>query len=84
VKTRAAVAWKAGKPFTIEEVELAGAKLGEVLVERKSTGICHTDYDTSSGATSEGIFPAIRSLHGAQASDRGTIAMHLDERLNGE
>jgi S-(hydroxymethyl)glutathione dehydrogenase/alcohol dehydrogenase len=46
MKTRAAVAWQAGKPLTIEEVELQGPKAGEVLVEIKATGICHTDYYT--------------------------------------
>ena len=43
MKTKAAVAWKAGHPLTIEEVELEGPKAGEVLVEIKATGICHTD-----------------------------------------
>jgi S-(hydroxymethyl)glutathione dehydrogenase/alcohol dehydrogenase len=59
MKTKAAIAWQAGKPLTIEEVELEGPKAGEVLVEVKATGICHTDYYTLSGADPEGIFPAI-------------------------
>ena len=50
MKTRAAVAWKAGQPLTIETVDLAGPKAGEVLVEIRATGICHTDYYTLSGA----------------------------------
>lgn len=43
MKTKAAVAWKAGQPLTIEEIDLTGPKSGEVLVEIKATGICHTD-----------------------------------------
>jgi len=65
MKTRAAVAWKAGQPLTIESVDLEGPKLGEVLVEIKATGICHTDYYTLSGADPEGLFPAILGHEGA-------------------
>lgn len=65
MKTRAAIAWKAGQPLTIEEVELQGPQAGEVLVEIKATGICHTDYYTLSGADPEGIFPAILGHEGA-------------------
>jgi S-(hydroxymethyl)glutathione dehydrogenase/alcohol dehydrogenase len=65
MKTKAAVAWKAGHPLTIEEVELQGPKAGEVLVEVKATGICHTDYYTLSGADPEGLFPAILGHEGA-------------------
>jgi S-(hydroxymethyl)glutathione dehydrogenase/alcohol dehydrogenase len=65
MKTRAAVAWAAGKPLTIEEVDLEGPKAGEVLVELKATGICHTDHYTLSGADAEGIFPAILGHEGA-------------------
>ncbi|CAL61249.1 Alcohol dehydrogenase class-3 (Alcohol dehydrogenase class-III) (S-(hydroxymethyl)glutathione dehydrogenase) (Glutathione-dependent formaldehyde dehydrogenase) (FDH) (FALDH) [Herminiimonas arsenicoxydans] len=65
MKTKAAVAWKAGQPLTIEEVELGGPREGEVLVEIKATGICHTDYYTLSGADPEGIFPAILGHEGA-------------------
>ena len=65
MKTRAAVAWRAGAPLTIEEVELEGPRAGEVLVELKATGICHTDYYTLSGADPEGIFPAILGHEGA-------------------
>src|SRR5687768_1422041 len=64
-KTRAAVAWGAGKPLTIEEVDLEGPKIGEVLVEVKATGICHTDHYTLSGADPEGLFPAILGHEGA-------------------
>ncbi|MCX8517082.1 MAG: alcohol dehydrogenase catalytic domain-containing protein, partial [Rhodoferax sp.] len=59
MKTQAAVAWKAGQPLSIETVDLQGPQAGEVLVEIKATGICHTDYYTLSGADPEGIFPAI-------------------------
>ncbi|MBK8062778.1 MAG: S-(hydroxymethyl)glutathione dehydrogenase/class III alcohol dehydrogenase [Betaproteobacteria bacterium] len=65
MKTRAAVAWKAGAPLTIETVDLAGPRAGEVLVEIKATGICHTDYYTLSGADSEGLFPSILGHEGA-------------------
>ncbi|QOJ23102.1 MAG: S-(hydroxymethyl)glutathione dehydrogenase/class III alcohol dehydrogenase [Gammaproteobacteria bacterium] len=65
MKTKAAVAWKAGQPLTIEEIDLTGPKSGEVLVEIKATGICHTDYYTLSGADPEGLFPAILGHEGA-------------------
>jgi S-(hydroxymethyl)glutathione dehydrogenase/alcohol dehydrogenase len=65
MKTRAAVAWEAGKPLTIEEVDLEGPRAGEVLVEVKATGICHTDEFTRSGADPEGLFPAILGHEGA-------------------
>ncbi len=65
MKTIAAVAWKAGQPLTIETVDLQGPKFGEVLVEIKATGICHTDPYTLSAADPEGIFPAILGHEGA-------------------
>ncbi len=65
MKTRAAVAHKAGAPLTIETVDLDGPRAGEVLVEIKATGICHTDEFTRSGADPEGIFPAILGHEGA-------------------
>jgi len=65
MKTRAAVAWKAGAALTIETVDLDGPKAGEVLVEVKATGICHTDQFTLSGADPEGLFPAILGHEGA-------------------
>jgi S-(hydroxymethyl)glutathione dehydrogenase/alcohol dehydrogenase len=65
MKTKAAVAWKAGSPLTIETVDLEGPRAGEVLVEVKATGICHTDYYTLSGADPEGLFPAILGHEGA-------------------
>ena len=65
MKTKAAVAWKAGAPLTIETVDLQGPRDGEVLVEIKATGICHTDQFTLSGADPEGLFPAILGHEGA-------------------
>ena len=62
---KAAVAWKAGEPLSIETVQLEGPKKGEVLVEMKATGICHTDEFTRSGADPEGLFPAILGHEGA-------------------
>jgi len=65
MKVRAAVATAAGKPLTIEEVDLEGPKAGEVLIEVKATGICHTDEFTLSGADPEGLFPTILGHEGA-------------------
>ena len=65
MKARAAVAFEAGKPLEIVEVDLEGPKAGEVLVEMKATGICHTDQFTLSGADPEGAFPAILGHEGA-------------------
>ncbi len=65
MKTRAAVAWKAGEPLSIETIDIEGPKAGEVLVEVKATGICHTDAYTLSGADPEGLFPAILGHEGA-------------------
>jgi S-(hydroxymethyl)glutathione dehydrogenase/alcohol dehydrogenase len=65
MQTRAAVARKAGSPLTIETVDLEGPRFGEVLVEIKATGLCHTDEFTRSGADPEGLFPAILGHEGA-------------------
>jgi S-(hydroxymethyl)glutathione dehydrogenase/alcohol dehydrogenase len=65
MKSRAAVAFEAGKPLEIVEVDLEGPKAGEVLVEIKATGICHTDAFTLSGDDPEGAFPAILGHEGA-------------------
>ena len=65
MKVRAALAIAAGKPLVIEEVDLEGPKAGEVLVEVKATGICHTDEFTLSGADPEGLFPTILGHEGA-------------------
>src|SRR3982750_4249416 len=65
MKTRAAVAFEAKKPLEIVEVDLEGPRAGEVLVEIKATGICHTDSYTLDGLDSEGIFPSILGHEGA-------------------
>ena len=65
MKTKAAVVYQPGAPLVIEEVDLDGPREGEVLVEIKATGICHTDEFTRSGADPEGIFPAILGHEGA-------------------
>ncbi|WP_119166062.1 S-(hydroxymethyl)glutathione dehydrogenase/class III alcohol dehydrogenase [Algihabitans albus] len=65
MKTVAAVAYEAGKPLEIEEVDLEGPRAGEVLVEIKATGVCHTDAYTLSGADPEGAFPTILGHEGA-------------------
>jgi S-(hydroxymethyl)glutathione dehydrogenase/alcohol dehydrogenase len=65
MKTRAAVAWEAGQPLTIETIDIEGPRAGEVMVEVMATGICHTDAYTLSGMDSEGKFPAILGHEGA-------------------
>ena len=65
MKSRAAVAWEAGKPLSIEEVDVAPPKAGEALVRIVATGVCHTDAYTLSGDDPEGIFPAILGHEGA-------------------
>ena len=65
MKTRAAVARKAGEKLSLETVDLDGPRSGEVLVEIKATGICHTDEYTLSGADPEGLFPSILGHEGA-------------------
>ena len=65
MKTRAAVAFEAAKPLEIVELDLDGPKAGEVLIEIKATGICHTDDFTLSGADPEGLFPAVLGHEGA-------------------
>jgi S-(hydroxymethyl)glutathione dehydrogenase / alcohol dehydrogenase len=65
MKTRAAIAWAAGKPLEVVDVELDGPKAGEVLVEIRATGVCHTDEFTRSGADPEGLFPVIFGHEGA-------------------
>jgi S-(hydroxymethyl)glutathione dehydrogenase/alcohol dehydrogenase len=65
MRTKAAVAYEAGKPLVIEDVELEGPHAGEVLVEIRATGVCHTDEFTRSGADPEGLFPVIFGHEGA-------------------
>ena len=78
MKTRAAVAYEAGKPLEVTEVDLEGPKASEVLVEIKATGLCHTDAYTLSGADPEGQFPAILGHEGAGVVvDVGPEVRHL-------
>ncbi len=65
MKTRAAVAYRAGQPLVVETVDLDGPRAGEVLVEIRATGVCHTDEFTRSGADPEGLFPVIFGHEGA-------------------
>ncbi len=65
MKTRAAVAWEAGQPLSIEDVDLEGPRAGEVLVRLAATGVCHTDAFTLSGEDPEGLFPVILGHEGA-------------------
>ena len=65
MQVRAAVAYQSGQPLVTEQVELAGPRAGEVLVEIKATGVCHTDAYTLSGADPEGLFPTILGHEGA-------------------
>ena len=71
METRAAVAYKAGEPLTIETVQLEGPKAGEVLVEIKATGICHTDEFTLSGADPGGPVPGDPRPRGRRRRRRG-------------
>jgi len=64
MKTRAAVAWEAGKPLEIEEIDIEGPKEGEVMLRNVATGVCHTDAFTLSGEDPEGIFPAVLGHEG--------------------
>ncbi len=64
MKVKAAVAWKAGAPLSVEEVDLEGPKKGEVLVKVVATGVCHTDAYTLSGDDPEGLFPVILGHEG--------------------
>ena len=84
MKTRAAVAWKAGAPLTIETLDLDGPKAGEVLVEIKATGVCHTDYYTLSGADPEGLFPSVLGHEGAGVVvevGAGVISLKRDDHV---
>ena len=65
MQSRAAVAWEANKPLSVETIDISGPKSGEVLIEVMATGVCHTDAYTLSGLDSEGKFPAILGHEGA-------------------
>ena len=78
MKTRAAVAFAAGKPLEIVEVDLEGPKAGEVLVRMVATGVCHTDAFTLSGDDPEGIFPAVLGHEGGGVVEEvGSGVTHL-------
>ena len=64
MKVRAAVAWEAGQALEVQQVDLQGPKQGEVLIQTKASGVCHTDAYTLSGADPEGIFPCILGHEG--------------------
>ena len=65
MKTKAAIAYAAGKPLEIVTLDLEGPRAGEVLVEIRASGVCHTDEFTRSGADPEGLFPVIFGHEGA-------------------
>ncbi len=73
MKIKAAVAWQAGKPLEIENIDIAGPKKGEVLIKIVATGVCHTDAYTLSGADPEGIFPSVLGHEG------GAIVVEIGE-----
>ncbi|NLJ92986.1 MAG: S-(hydroxymethyl)glutathione dehydrogenase/class III alcohol dehydrogenase [Aeromonadales bacterium] len=84
IKTRAAVAWEAGKPLTIEEVDLMPPQAGEVLVRIVATGVCHTDAFTLSGDDPEGIFPAILGHEGGgivEAIGEGVTSLEVGDHV---
>ena len=80
MKTRAAVAWEAGKPLQIEEIDIAGPKAGEVLIQIKATGVCHTDAFTLSGRPVQkmrvGLFGPAHWRHGADRAIDGPEVHH--------
>jgi S-(hydroxymethyl)glutathione dehydrogenase / alcohol dehydrogenase len=84
MKTRAAIAFEKARPLEILEVDLEGPKPGEVLVEIKATGICHTDEFTISGADPEGLFPAIMGHEGAgivRELGEGVASLKVDDHV---
>jgi S-(hydroxymethyl)glutathione dehydrogenase/alcohol dehydrogenase len=84
MKTRAAIAFEKAKPLEIVELDLEGPKRGEVLVEIKATGICHTDEFTISGADPEGLFPAIMGHEGAgivRELGEGVTSLKVDDHV---
>ena len=83
MKTKAAVAYGPGKPLVIEEVELEGPKAGEVLVEIKASGVCHTDEFTRSGADPEGLFPVIFGHEGAGVTEAKRALLEIIDQAGG-
>ncbi len=84
MKIKAAVAWKAGEPLSIEVIDLEGPKAGEVLVKMKSTGVCHTDAFTLSGDDPEGIFPCVLGHEGGgivEAIGEGVTTLEVGDHV---
>ena len=84
MKARAAVAWAANKPLTIETIDIGGPAAGEVLIEIMATGVCHTDAYTLSGLDSEGRFPAILGHEGAgivREVGRGVTSLRVGDHV---
>jgi len=84
MKMRAAVAWEAGKPLEIEEIDIAGPKPGEVLIKMVATGVCHTDAYTLSGDDPEGIFPSVLGHEGGAVVvelGAGVSSVALDDHV---
>jgi S-(hydroxymethyl)glutathione dehydrogenase/alcohol dehydrogenase len=84
MKARAAVAWEAGKPLVIEQVEVEGPKKGEVLLQVKASGVCHTDAYTLSGRDPEGLFPAIMGHEGGAVVmevGAGVVSVHAGDHV---
>ena len=87
MKSRAAVAWEAGQPLSVEEVDIAGPRDGEVLVRLVATGVCHTDAYTLSGEDPEGAFPAILGHEGGGIVEEvgaGISSVQVGESLSGD
>ena len=81
MKSRAAVAFAAGEPLQIVEIDVEPPKAGEVLVKITHTGVCHTDAYTLSGEDSEGVFPAVLGHEGVLIRESLVISEYLDDRF---
>ncbi len=84
MKIKAAVAWQAGKPLEIEQIDIAGPKKGEVLIKLVATGVCHTDAFTLSGADPEGIFPSVLGHEGGAIVvevGQGVTSVKVDDHV---
>ena len=84
MKMKAAVAWQAGKPLEIEDIDIAGPKAGEVLIKMVATGVCHTDAYTLSGEDPEGLFPAVLGHEGGAIvveTGAGVSSVSVDDHV---
>ncbi len=84
MKMKAAVAWEAGKPLSIEEIDIAGPKAGEVLIKMVATGVCHTDAYTLSGDDPEGLFPVVLGHEGGAIvveTGEGVTSLQKDDHV---